>query len=138
MRQLAFLIALAIAVLLSDGCAARTREARIRGALNMGAVPVDAAYSFAMDACIAREEQIATAAEAGTATADEARAQLVPVRDRCGRTRAGFELLRSVHEQAVAFIESGAVEKAEAALAALRAQWEAFTLEGKVTDGRAQ
>lgn len=135
MRQMSFLVVLALAVLCEQGCG--NAEARVRGALNVSAPPIDAAYGFAMEACILREETIAQAAEKGALTVEAARAQLVPVRARCDRARQGFELLRNAHDAARAAVDDGDVAAAEQWIRALQRQWDAFLSErrGEVTDG---
>lgn len=121
---MSFLVVLALAVFCEQGCG--NAEARVRGAINVSGVPIDAAYGFAMEACILREETIAQSAEKGAITVDAARAQLVPVRAQCDRARHGFELLRNAHDAARVAVEAGDVAAAERWISALQKQWDEF------------
>lgn len=106
------------------GCRAghSSAEPTVRTALNVLADAINPAYRLAMVACAARDDQIVADAERKRITvaeADRLRAELGP---RCRALEEAFESARNAHDQAVAYVEQGKLEEAEAIVADLRAR----------------
>jgi len=117
------LCALALAVgvaLLFCGCAhvpTDVNEAAVRGALSALSEPIDAAYSAAVDGCLARQEDATRRIEAGS---DGAKSDFVAITARCKNVRDAFGQIREAHEAAAAAVEDGALERARRELERVR------------------
>jgi hypothetical protein len=126
-------IVLAVMTVNLVGCSgASTADARVRSALDVLVLVVDPAYSFAVDACAARQLLIAEEVEGGRMTPDDADVALRPIRARCHATRRAFDAIREAQDQAATLVEAGKVEEAEQMLDQVRARWAA--LRGEKTD----
>ncbi len=131
---LCLLAAVLAMIVMLGGCSA---QAQLASALNVAAVPIDASYSATADACGTLQEQLVVQVEEGKRPRAEVQPILDRVRARCHRLVAGYELLRQLHEKALALVRSGALQEAEDTARQLGAQWAAFMRE-EVADGTAR
>lgn len=114
-----------LGVLAAPGCAASTADLT-RSALNAIAVPVDAAWGLAEDACLARQEPLKQAQLEGRATPEATTAALAQVRARCQPTTDLFTAIKAAHDEAWKALEDGAVARAQQLLEEIRGRWRAL------------
>lgn len=100
-----------------------TVDARVHSALDLLAVVIAPAYRLAVDDCIARETLVVDRAEASTITVEDARRQVDAIRVVCHERRRIFDAIRTAHDAAVAAVEAGRMDEAEAMIARIRAEW---------------
>ena len=113
--------------LLGAACAhGGSADAKARSALNTLAVVIDPAYELAIDGCVASEQAEVNAERAGTQAPAVTSQHLGEIRARCDRVRAVFERMRTLHAEAAAAVEAGAIEHAEAKLFEVRGLWQAL------------
>ena len=110
-------------LLCMPGCRRPSAEREVRTALDAVARAVDPAYAFAVDACLARQNLVAEAAESKEIPSLEADRQIASIRVKCDRTRNTFELIRRAHEEAAELIEAGKLQEAQARLDAIVEAW---------------
>jgi hypothetical protein len=101
-------------------------EASAQSALNVIADAVDPSYELAMQGCIAREEVLMSAGEAGKATPDETEAAIATTQKRCHEVEAAFEAIRNYHTQAVQYVEAGKYDEALQQIDLAREAWKAL------------
>lgn len=123
MKQIALFLVVFMAA--TPGCRAHTTsaETEVRSALNVLAGVVDPAYEFAVDACIARQSQIADAVEHKELSPFDGDAMIASVRQRCAKMRATFDLIRRSHTEAAALVEAGKVTEAQRQIDAALEAW---------------
>lgn len=118
-------VLLAWPLLLLPGCSL-SREQRARTALDALAIAGEGSSRTAELVCEQRGDAVVVRAEDPAVPAEELRAELAAVHARCDRTRAGFDALRALHDQAATALEAGSLEEAEALLEQLRTRWRAL------------
>jgi hypothetical protein len=115
------------ALILCLFCAcAGTRTDKTTTTLNAIAMAVQPAYAVAMSSCVAKQQSVVVAANAGTISPDDAIVQFDAIGHRCHQTRAAFEVVKSLHDEAADLVESGKMEEAEEALRNLADAWQAL------------
>ncbi len=115
--------------IVAPGCAANTAEQYVRGGLDAIADVVGPSSKLAHEACDNREEVIASAAEKGTLSVEDAKAAVAAVRQRCDALWATFDRIREAHDQAASLVESGSIEKAKAEIEKARTLFRGLDLE---------
>ncbi len=128
---LCLLAAVLAMIVVLGGCGG---SAQLASALNIAAVPIQASYDATVDTCGAVQEALVVQVERGQKQRAEVQPTIDRVRARCHRLVEGYELLRQLHEKALALVRSGLIEQAEREVQKLAAQWAAFTKE-EVADG---
>lgn len=121
----------ALALVILTACAGQSGEQYVRGGLDLIADVVGPSSKLAHEACDNREEAIASAAEKGTMAVDDARAAVSAVRVRCDALWATFDRIREAHEQAVKFMESGAIDQAKEQVEQARSLFRGLDLENE-------
>lgn len=116
---------LLIALALLAGCAG-SLETKTRTALDAIALTVQPAYTHAMALCVDQEQATVLSARMGHTTPDEALNSFEGISQRCHRTRAAFEAIKSLHESAAELLEAGKLSEAEQVLSELEYAWAAL------------
>lgn len=98
-------------------------DGRVRASLDLLAVVIDPAYSFAIDACVSRQTLIVEEMEADKLTVEAGKLKLGKVRTACHATRRAFDAIRLHHDKAADFLASGDLERAEQRIQQIRAEW---------------
>jgi hypothetical protein len=119
-------IARIAAVILTLSACAGTAESKTRTALDAVALSVEPAYSAAMSACVDRQQAVLEAARADMISPDVALVEFNAISQRCHRTRAAFEVVRLMHNEAADLVEAGKLAEAKQALAELLQAWRAL------------
>lgn len=122
MKYLAIIAALAI-----SACASTSQlEDRVHTALDATKAAIDPAYVAAMEGCVIREQAIERAMDQGFKPAYEAQAELAQVHERCEKTRRGFDVIRSLYNEAAHLYNEGKFAEALAAYADITKAWAAL------------